>query len=94
MGIGIVGIDLAQKIPKIEIDHSRCTVPFLCKKCLRICPQAVFLVDVIKVERLRETEQKEPGTYRLRTESLYKCTGCNQCIEVCPVDAITITWPQ
>ena len=88
-----IGIDMAQKIPKIEIDHSRCTVPFLCKKCLRICPQAVLLVDVIKMERLRETDPKEPGTYRLRTESLYKCTGCNQCIEVCPVDALTITWP-
>ena len=87
-------IDVMQKIPKIEIDHAKCTVPFLCKKCLQICPQAVFIVDAVKVERLRETDPRESGTFKLQTESLFKCTGCNQCIDVCPVDAITITWPQ
>ena len=89
-----IEIDLDKKIPRIEIDHARCTVPFLCKKCLRICPQAVFIVDAVKVERFRETDSKETGNYKLWTESRFKCTGCNQCIEVCPVDAITITWPQ
>ena len=22
------------------------------------------------------------------------CTGCNECVDVCPVDAITVTWPE
>ena len=87
-------VDITRKAPKIEIDHSRCTVPFLCRKCLRTCPQAVFLVDSVKVERFRETDPREPGSFKLETESRFKCTGCNECIDVCPVDAITITWPQ
>jgi len=24
----------------------------------------------------------------------FKCTGCNDCINVCPVDAIAIEWPE
>ena len=30
------------KLPKIETDHAKCTVPFWCKKCLQSCPQLVF----------------------------------------------------
>lgn len=87
-------IPVTHKAPKIEIDHSRCTVPFLCKKCLQTCPQVVFAVRAVKVERLRETDPREPGSYQLYTGPRFKCTGCNACIEVCPVDAITITWPE
>ena len=83
-----------QKAPKIEIDHSKCTTPFDCKKCLQICPQAVFYVEPVKVERFKETDRKEPGSFKLKGELRYACTGCDKCIQVCPVDAITITWPQ
>ena len=87
-------IPITHKAPKIEIDHSRCTVPFLCKKCLLICPQVVFSVNAVKVERLKETDPRVPGSYQISTGPRFKCTGCNECIDVCPVDAITITWPQ
>jgi len=80
-------------IPKIEIDHSMCLTPFDCKKCLQICPQAVFFVEAVKVERFKETNLKEPGAFRLEAPSRYACSGCNDCVEACPVDAITITWP-
>ena len=80
--------------PTIEIDHSKCTIPFACKKCLEICPQAVFQTHGIKVEKGRETDPNEPGSYSLTVAYQDKCTGCDDCIEVCPEDAITITFPE
>ena len=83
--------------PKITIDHEKCTVPFLCKKCLRVCPTGVFgVVRVMKrEERLKEMDPRVDGNYvfdetRMRRD---KCLVCNKCIEVCPVDAIKIEMP-
>ena len=30
--------------PVITIDRERCTTPFDCKRCLRVCPPAIFAV--------------------------------------------------
>ncbi len=79
------------KYPRIEIDHTKCTLPFDCKKCLRACPQAVFSVSNVKMVRLQETDKKEPGAYRLSAVYKDKCTGCNKCADVCPVTALKIT---
>ena len=64
------------------------------QSCLLACPQVVFAVHAVKVERLKETDPRTPGNYRLGTGPRFKCTGCNECIDVCPVNAITITWPE
>ena len=85
---------LPRKLPKITIDYEKCTVPFLCKKCLQICPDAVFWVRCVSEERLKETDPRIPGTYKLNPLRRNKCTMCNKCIEVCPVDAIKIEAPQ
>ena len=82
---------MSEMYPKIEIDYTKCTTPFDCKKCLQICPQAVFDVNPVKMVRLRETDKKEPGAYKLHALYRDKCTGCNKCVEVCPQDALTIT---
>ncbi len=79
------------RYPAIHIDESRCTVPFDCKRCLQVCPQAVFAVEAVKVERGRETDPKEPGAYKLDTPYRDKCVMCHDCIEACPVSALTIT---
>ena len=86
---------LPRKFPKITIDHEKCTVPFLCKKCLQICPAAVFLVDRVlsKEERQEEMDPRIDGNYVLFALRRDQCTMCNKCIEVCPVDAITIEVP-
>jgi len=86
-------MDIPRKLPKITIDHEKCMVPFLCKKCLEICPQAVFWVVCIKEERLKEMDPRVPGLYKLSAPRRDKCTVCNKCIEVCPVDAIKIEAP-
>ncbi len=82
---------MSKMYPKIEIDHAKCTTPFDCKKCLQICPQAVFDVQPVKMVRLAETNKKEPGAYKLLFFYRDKCTACNMCLEVCPVEALTLT---
>ena len=80
------------KLPKIEIDQSKCTVPFWCKKCLEACPHLVFWVDNVRIERGKEADPREPGVYKLIAVRRDKCTLCNRCVEVCPEGAITITY--
>lgn len=80
--------------PRIDIDHDRCTTPFACKRCLQVCPTAVFAVSVTKMVRLVETDTEEPGAYRLRIAFRDKCTGCDLCVEVCPVDALKVYLPE
>jgi len=87
-------IPITHKAPKIDIDHEKCTVPFLCKKCLLTCPQVVFEVNAAKNEKFKETDPRELGSYRLSTGPRFMCTGCNECIDICPVKAISITWPD
>ena len=80
--------------PTITIDHEKCTVPFACKKCMMACPTAVFTVAAVKVEKGRETDPNEPGSFMAGVSHRDKCSGCDECIEVCPEDAITITFPN
>lgn len=81
-----------KKFPKIIIDHTKCTVPFLCKKCLQVCPEAIFSVmeAMGSQKRLKETDPRIDGNYVLGVSRRDRCTVCNKCIEVCPVDAIKI----
>jgi len=77
---------------RINIDYDRCQTPYDCKKCLQICPQAVFRVATVKMEKWKETDPKEPGAYKLWVGYGDKCVLCDQCVEVCPVDALKITY--
>ena len=85
-----------RKLPRIVIDHEKCTVPFLCKKCLEVCPEAVFRVHGVagKQERLKEMDPRIDGNYMLEGYYRNKCTLCNQCVEVCPADALTLIPPS
>ena len=85
-----------RKFPKITIDLEKCTVPFLCKKCLQICPETVFHVGRVmsKEKRLEEMDPRIDGNYVLFASRRDKCTGCNMCIDVCPADAIKIEIPE
>ena len=84
-----------RRLPKITIDREKCTVPFLCKKCLQVCPTAVFNVLSVtaRAERLKEMDPRIDGNYQLTILRRDKCMVCNKCLEVCPVDAIEIEVP-
>lgn len=83
---------MGQKPPKITIDLEKCTVPFLCKKCLQICPNAVFHTTRVmqKEERLKEMDPRVDGNYTVFASRRDKCILCDKCLDVCPVDAIKI----
>jgi NAD-dependent dihydropyrimidine dehydrogenase PreA subunit len=76
---------------KIYIDETKCKIPYACKKCLQICPQAVFQVRVKKTVKFEETNPYEPESYKLFAGYVDKCVGCNRCLEVCPQNALQIT---
>ena len=90
------GLKMGRKFPKITVDLEKCTVPFLCKRCLQACPMGVFHVTRVmsKEERLKEMDPRVDGNYIIYATRRDKCTVCNLCIDVCPVDAITIEVPE
>ena len=86
------GLIEQRKFPKITIDSEKCTVPFLCHKCMDICPTTVFNVRSVPArrERLKELDPRIDGNYILHAVRRDKCSMCNRCIDVCPVNAIKI----
>ena len=84
-----------RRFPQITIDYDKCTVPFLCKKCIQVCPTAVFYVErtLEFEERLREVDPRIDGTYKLEAPRRDKCIACNDCVDICPVGALTVEGP-
>jgi NADH-quinone oxidoreductase subunit I len=75
-------------IPKITVDRDRCRTPYQCKRCLQVCPQAVFMVLPREMSTFRENDPEE---YDLLPVFKDKCTLCNDCVRVCPLDALAIS---
>ncbi len=44
--------------PIISINRERCTTPFDCKRCLQVCPPAVFVVIATKMLKGVELTKK------------------------------------
>ncbi len=72
---------------QIIIDYSKCTSPLDCARCLKACPEAVLADKPVKIEKFKETESKNYKLFPIY-ESL--CTGCMECVNVCPEKAIVI----
>jgi len=83
---------LSKKYPEILVNSDLCTTPYECKKCIRICPQAVFQVRPAKMVKFQETDASEPGSFRIRVDYGDKCTVCNRCVDVCPNKAVQIVY--
>ncbi len=74
-------------IAKIEIDYTLCKDPLVCRRCLGVCPSVVFVCGPTKIWKGRETETNE---YRIVGRYVDKCSGCGDCVKVCPNDAIKL----
>jgi ferredoxin len=83
---------LPVKMPQIEMDYSKCTVPMWCKKCLQVCPQMVFKIYCKKMERGKESDIREPNIYEILPVRRDKCSMCGKCVEVCPEGALTVSF--
>ena len=81
-------------IPKIKVDSERCAVPLTCKKCLELCTQAVFALDTLKYVKFQENSIHDPGAYKITPRHSDKCSGCMDCVEVCPENAISILFAE
>lgn len=78
-------------LPDILIEKTKCPAPIECRKCLAACPTAVFSLRVDTVEKFRETS---PEGYGLYAKYRASCTGCMDCVAVCPQSAISIAFPR
>jgi formate hydrogenlyase subunit 6/NADH:ubiquinone oxidoreductase subunit I len=80
---------------KITIDYSICgdghrVDPRECAKCLRACDPAIFLLhETIGVE---EADPHDPQIWRVTPLWLSLCTRCMKCVQVCPENAIKVSW--
>jgi NAD-dependent dihydropyrimidine dehydrogenase PreA subunit len=72
---------------QINIDYTRCTSPLDCAKCAQVCQEAVFVMKPTKIEKFKETMS---GDYKLFALYDMMCTGCMECVKVCPVGALEI----
>jgi len=76
-------------IAQIGIDYNLCKDPLGCHKCLSVCPSVVFVCGPTKIWKGRETDRSE---YRIAGRYLDKCSGCGDCVKVCPIGAINLAF--
>ena len=76
----------------ITVDDTRCPDPLSCRKCLLICPTHVLgLGTDIGVQKFRETD---PEHFIVRGVRFDRCSGCMDCVQVCPQSAIQVSFSQ
>lgn len=80
---------------KIKIDYSKCgpkgkVDPRDCAKCLNVCDPCVFL----RHEDLKSKEENiyDPQNWKITAIWPSLCTRCFKCIDICPENAISISW--
>ncbi|MEM3526330.1 MAG: ferredoxin family protein [Candidatus Jordarchaeaceae archaeon] len=81
---------------RIDIDYQKCTRPFVCKKCIDICPGKVFLVtpNPMMIRKYQPVDENQPGSYLLFAPMTLKCVGCMECEKICPSSALKVMIEQ
>lgn len=79
-------------LPQILVDDERCHDPLSCRRCLLICPSRVLgLGTSVGPQKYREID---PQFFVVRGVRFQFCTGCLKCVDVCPTDAIQISFDE
>ena len=79
---------------KITIDYSKCGPdgvmdPRECTKCLKQCDRPVFHLHHVIVDG---DDPWDPSYWQVTPVYTSQCTRCMRCIEVCTVNAISVSW--
>ncbi len=78
-------------LPQIAIDDSKCIGPHECGQCMKSCPSAVFIAGPTRIWKFRETDRAD---FRVYARYYDMCVSCGKCVEICPVEAITMKVEQ
>jgi NAD-dependent dihydropyrimidine dehydrogenase PreA subunit len=74
----------------ITVDDKKCNDPLSCCKCLLVCPSHVLgLGTSVGPQKFQEIDTSH---FILRGVRFDKCTGCMECVEVCPKNAIQVSF--
>ncbi|MBA7604547.1 hypothetical protein ES703_11672 [subsurface metagenome] len=74
----------------ITVKDEKCNNPLSCRKCLLVCPMGVLgLGTNVGTRKFKETE---PEHFIVRGVRIDKCTGCMECVEICPGNAIQVSF--
>lgn len=74
-------------LPTITVDNVTCLGPLDCGQCLKTCPMMVFIAGPTKKWKFKETDRKD---YEVYARYYDQCVTCSKCVEICPVEAITV----
>ena len=77
-------------LPTITVDDKKCNDPLACRKCLLICPAHVLGTGT-KVGP-RKFQEIDPSQFIVAGVRFEKCTGCMDCVNVCPKNAIQVSF--
>ena len=77
-------------LPDIVVNDDKCGNPLACRLCLLACPSHVLGLgtDVPRV-KFKETD---PIHFVVRGVRFQYCTGCMDCVRVCPRGAIQVSF--
>lgn len=87
-----------QAAVEITINRERCRFslydPLGCRRCLEICPVAVFATRPIQKRdfSVPKEQRVDPTLWTLTTPWEDYCDGCGACLRECQFSAISITF--
>jgi ferredoxin len=77
-------------LPEIRIDETKCTAPLDCRQCLLTCSLRVLSIHPKKYPQ--KFKELDPGDFKIVPFHQQFCTGCRDCVAVCPQNAIQLNF--
>ncbi|MBE9501902.1 MAG: 4Fe-4S binding protein [Dehalococcoidia bacterium] len=74
----------------ITVNDEKCNDPLSCRKCLLVCP--TYVLGLGTSAGAHKFKEIEPEHFIVRGVRFDKCTGCMKCAEVCPKNAVQVSF--